>query len=128
MSSPPLGSDGKPLTPLSELKFVMEGFMFQYDSPMLLEGLKKHDDLNNRVVRVCRPAKPDEGHEGRVKVQLLIGEIFTFAKPSNLFELTPERRAGLSNKEKASLALYEKSNEKCLGVDLVLGARVYSTR
>ena len=128
MSSPPLGSDGKPLTPLSELKFVMEGRTFQYDLPMLMDGLKKHDDLNNRVVRVCRPAQPGEGHDGRAKVQLLIGEIFIFAKASNLFELTPERRAGLSDREKSSLALYEKCNEKCLGVDFALGGRVYSTR
>ena len=74
------------------------------------------------------PAQPGEGHDGRVKVQLLIGEIFTYSKPSNLFEVTPERRAGLSDKEKASLALYEKCNEKCLGVDFAAGGRVYSTR
>ena len=77
MSSPPLASDGKPLTPLSELKFTMEGRTFQYDSPMVFDGLTKHKELNNRVVRVCRPAQPGEGHDGRVKVQLLIGEIFT---------------------------------------------------
>lgn len=128
MSSPPLGSDGKPLTPLSELKFVMEGRTFQHDAPMLFEGLKTHRELNNRVVRICRPAQLGEGHDGRVKVQLLIGEIFTYSKPSNLFEVTPERRAGLSDKEKASLALYEKCNEKCLGVDFALGGRVYSAR
>lgn len=128
MSSPPLGIDGKPLTPLSELKFVMEGHTFQHDAPMVFDGLKTHRELNNRVVRVCRPAQSGEGHDGRVKVQLLISEVFTFSKPSNLFEVTPERRAGLSQKEKASLALYEKASENCLGVDFAAGGRVYSAR
>lgn len=124
----PLGSDGKPLTPLEDLTFTMEGRTFQFDKAMILDGLKKHADLNGRAVRVCRPAEAEEGHKGRIKVQFLHSSVFTFARPSNLFTLTDERRAALSANDQDGLALYEHSQKSCLGVDMALGARVYSTR
>ena len=124
----PLGSDGKPLTPLADLTFSMEGRTFQFDKAMILDGLKKHADLNGRAVRVCRPAKAEEGHKGRIKVQFLHSSVFTFARPSNLFALTDERRAALSANDQDGLALYERSQKNCLGVDMSIGGLVYSTR
>jgi hypothetical protein len=120
--------DDSNLTPLEELIFTAGGRTFQYDKAMVLDGLSKHADLNNRAVRVCRPPMPDEGHAGRVKIQFLVSAVNTFAKPENLFELTDERRAALSEDDRVDLLKYEHTQKSCLGVDLTRGMRVYSAR
>ena len=122
----PSGASG--LVPLEEMVFDVDGRTFQYDKVMILDELTKHTDLNKRAVRICRPAQPGEGHEGRIKVQFLHSSIFTYARSSNLFELTLERREALSEADQKDLALYEHTQRSCLGVDLVTGGRVYSTR
>ena len=116
------------LTPLEALTFTAGGHTFQYDKVMVLDGLSKHADLNNRAVRVCRPPMPEEGHKGRVKVQFLVSAVNTFAKPENLFELTDERRAALTEEDRVDLLKYEHTQKRCLGVDMTKGMRVYSTR
>lgn len=117
-----------PIVPLDQMLFDVGGRTFQYDKVMVLDELARCTDLNNRAVRVCRKALPDEGHQGRVKVQFLVGGVFTFAQPKNLFELTPERREALPDADRQDVALYEHTQKSCLGVDVELGGRVYSTR
>ena len=116
------------LVPVEELVFEVGGRTFHYDKLMVLDELTRCTDLNNRAVRVCRPSMPNEGHEGRVKVQFLVGGVFTFARPEKLFELTPERRGALSDSDRNDVALYEHTQKSCLGVDMAVGGRVYSTR
>ena len=117
-----------PIVPLDQMVFEMSGRTFQYDKVMVLDELTRCIDLNNRAVRVCRKALPNEGHEGRVKVQFLVGAVCTFARPENLFELTPERREALPDADRQDVALYEYTQKSCLGVDTDIGGRVYSTR
>ena len=117
-----------PIVPLDQMLFDVGGRTFQYDKLMVLDELTRCTDLNNRAVRVCRKAMPDEGHKGRVKVQFLVGAVCTFARPENLFELTPERREALPDADRQDVALYEHTQKSCLGVDMDLGGRVYDTR
>tara|TARA_X000001036_G_scaffold394634_1_gene395096 strand:- start:525 stop:935 length:411 start_codon:yes stop_codon:yes gene_type:complete len=124
----PPSSSSPPLVPLEEMLFEMGGRTFQYDKVMVLDELTRCTDLNNRAVRICRPPMPGEGHKGRIKVQFLVGGVSTFPKPENLFELTPERREALPEADKTDVALYEHTQKSCLGVDMVTGGRVYSTR
>ncbi len=127
-SAPPLGMDGKPLVPVTELVVEANGRTFHYNEVCILDGLSKHPELNDRAVRICRGSLPNEGHDGRIKVQFIVGEVETFAKPENVFKLTFNRRARLSDSDKAGVALYEEMEKKCLGVDMKMGGPVYSTR
>lgn len=121
----------KDLVPISEaLTCTIGGKDFTHDDVYILLGLKRCQDLNNKCVRICRPpCGADEAkHAGRVLVQFLLGEEKTFAKPSNLYPVTPERLEDLSADEVQSLELYNFASQGLLGIDRQTGAKVYDTR
>lgn len=125
-----MGHDGTYLEPIERrCGWTIAGKKLVHDEVYILDGLAKATDLNNRVVRICRPPdeRDDEPHPGRVLVQFLIGATKTFAKPANLYDITEERRTGLPEVEAHDLMLYEESQKGFLGIDARTGAKVYDT-
>tara|TARA_X000001036_G_scaffold57439_1_gene47204 strand:+ start:973 stop:1836 length:864 start_codon:yes stop_codon:yes gene_type:complete len=118
--------DEKNMLPREALRVRMGERTFLYNDPFILDGLKARPDLNKTAVRFCRIPRENEGHKGRVKVQFLRSGIETFAKPENLFEVTEELRACLSDDEKTELHLLEESNKDIIGIDPILGGVCYN--
>ena len=116
--NPSTRSPGNNVRPISDLTWHAAGKKLTYDDTWLLDG---------KVVRICRPASPDEKPKGSVKVQFLMTGEEVLVMPGNLVELTPARRVTLDHQEFASLKLFDTSNEGCIGVDMEMGGRVMDT-
>lgn len=124
MSLPPYPGN---LVPLSDVNITLGGKTFCYDATWIISNPLLGGD---RVVRVARQPPDDMPNRpaGHVYVQFMIGSKYVWAMPEDLLELTPERKAKLSQSEMSNLMLYDEANEGTEGFDQDMGMRVMRTK
>lgn len=87
---------------------------YEWDDVMYVSGLQGRQDLNNRAARVCKPAPRGDG---RIGVEMFIGQERVWIKPANLTPI-PNVEAmfnppfnGMSSTETTDVGMFFFANE-----------------
>ena len=87
---------------------------FEWDDVVFINGLQRRQDLNNRAARVCKTAPRNDG---RIGVEMFIGQERIWIKPCNI-TLIPDFKAisappfdALSQDEKNDVGMFFCANE-----------------